>query len=56
MKQYKILRHVNFFAATNVVPAGKMKEFFTKEAIDSFIKYGFIEVYKEKKTAYLREL
>ena len=44
MKKYKVLRHTNFFAATNEVTLEQLGEFFTRKAIDSFIEYGFLEL------------
>ena len=41
--EYKVLRHINFFAVTNVVSASKLNQFYTTKAIESFITYGFIE-------------
>lgn len=40
---FKVQRHVMFFAKTEVVTLERLKEFFTQEAIDSFIKYGYLK-------------
>jgi hypothetical protein len=40
---YKVERHVMFFAKTEIVTLERLKEFFTQEAIDSFIKYGYLK-------------
>jgi hypothetical protein len=43
MKQYEILRHINFYAVGNEVSLEDLGKFFTKMAIESFIEYGFIK-------------
>ena len=40
---FKVERHVMFFAKTEVVTLERLKEFFTQEAIDSFIKYEYLK-------------
>jgi len=40
---FKVERHVMFFAKTEIVTLERLKEFFTQEAIDSFIKYGYLK-------------
>lgn len=40
---FKVQRHVMFFAKTEVVTLERLKEFFTQEAIDSFIKYEYLK-------------
>ena len=43
MKKYLVLRHINFYAATNKVTLKQLGQFFTKRAIDDFVKYGFLK-------------
>lgn len=40
---FKVERHVMFFAKTEIVTLERLKEFFTQEAIDSFIKYEYLK-------------
>jgi hypothetical protein len=40
---FKVERHVMFFAKTEIVTLERLKEFFTQEAIDSFIKYKYLK-------------
>lgn len=42
-KSFKVERHVMFFAKTEIVTLERLKEFFTQEAIDSFIKYEYLK-------------
>lgn len=42
VKNYTVVRHVQFYAKTERVSLKDLQKFFTLEAIASYIKYGYL--------------
>jgi len=40
---YIVVRHIMFYPKTDEVTMEQLKRFFTDEAIESFIKYGYLK-------------
>jgi hypothetical protein len=43
---YIVVRHIMFYPKTDEVTMEQLKRFFTDEAIESFIKYGYLKKIK----------
>ena len=43
MKQYEVIRQILFIRAGDTVDLAKLGKFYTRKAIEEFVKYGFLK-------------
>jgi hypothetical protein len=47
--EYKVIRHIQFYAKSEILSLEQLAKFFTPHAVKEYIKYGYLEKVEEDK-------